>query len=73
MQLQTTTNKTKAVAPLKKGTKVQWSSQAGGVRTTKTGTVVCVLKKEMDYYGGANFPKSFMVPLFRKQHACTVL
>lgn len=75
MQLQKTTNKTKIVAvkPLKKGTKVQWSSQAGGMRTTKTGTIVCVLKKNTNYYGGNDYPKNFMVPLFRKRDECTVL
>ena len=72
MQMQTTTNKTKTAAPLKKGTKVQWSSQAGGQHTTKTGTIVCVLKRNTNYYGGDGFPKNFMIPMYRKQHECTV-
>lgn len=74
MQVQKT-NKTQTMAPklLKKGTKVQWSSQAGGMHTTKTGTIVCVLKKNTNYYGGKDFPKNFMVPLFQKFYKCTVV
>jgi hypothetical protein len=74
MQLQKTTNKAKIVnvKPLKKGTKVQWSSQAGGMRTTKTGTIVCVLKKDTNYYGGNSFPQNFMIPFFRERHNDTI-
>ena len=72
MQMQTNKAKIVVAKPLKKGTKVEWSSQAGGVHTKKRGTIVCVLKKDTNYYGGNNFPQNFMVPLFRTQYDVTV-
>jgi len=50
---------------IKTGTTVKWTSVAGGIKKTKKGTVVSVLRKGVDYTGGYEIPNAFYVNILR--------
>lgn len=51
---------------IKTGTTVKWTSTAGGIKKTKKGTVISVLKKGIDYTGGYDIPTTFYVNILRE-------
>lgn len=56
-----------ATTAIKTGATVKWSSHGGGIKKTKKGTVLTVLKKNEDYTAGKNFPRRVYTDIMQKE------